>query len=563
MKSLIALAGLAVATAQQTAPLIHLHREGPASIAIFVSNADGTGERRLDTTSDLAYSPTFSPDGKWIAFASERSGSTDLYRIRNNGTGLERLTRQAAFEDQPAYSPDGTQIAYVSNRGADITDIWIYDIASKNSRNLTSAPGGDFRPSWSPDGKWIAFSSDRGTKPRYTPTGLEPLHETSIYIVKPDASEARRITEAGLFAGSPKWSPDSKRVVFYEMTAEATAPARRTLADQKGVISQIVSIDIDSGERLEHSKGPGLKVSPQYINAKKVVWLDKAARAMRNPVWSPDGKFVVYEKVTPRARRQGESLLSAEPGYRLTYTSGETSAANDGNRIVVTEGGSLVAYDPVRRVILPAGKNKVLGASWSPDGAWIAVGYGASFDADWGTSQIAIVKPDGTGLQIMTKEPAGAAYPSWSPDGKKIVYRVQGRMHRGLRVLDIEKGEATILTDGRDDHPVWSPDGGLIAYTGFFEDDFDVFTIKPDGAEKKRITPTIGIDRLPAWTADGKGILFTSDRHGFHDEAPLYDGLTAPNAELFIMDFDGKKQTRLTANKWQEGTSAWQPGARQ
>ena len=66
MKPLFVLSCTAIAFAQ----LVHLHREGPASVGIFVANADGTGERRLDTTSELSYSPTFSPDGKWIAMTS-------------------------------------------------------------------------------------------------------------------------------------------------------------------------------------------------------------------------------------------------------------------------------------------------------------------------------------------------------------------------------------------------------------------------------------------------------------------------------------------------------------
>ncbi|MBM3783915.1 MAG: hypothetical protein FJW30_06110 [Acidobacteria bacterium] len=556
--------------AQQGAPQLLLHRQGPASIGLFIANADGTNERRLNTESELSYSPTISPDGEWIAFTSEKSGSADLWRIKADGTGLERLTRFAHFEDQPAYSPDGKQIAFVSTRGADITDIWILDLASRNTRNLTTASGGDFRPSWSPDGKWIAFSSDRGTKPRAVLNGAEPLQETSLYIVRPDATEARRLTEEGMFAGSPKWSPDSKRVVFYEMTPEATAPARRDAKEQKDVISQIVSLNIESGERKSHSSSVGLKTSPQYTGPEQIAYLNKTfglvytngrrvPRAARNPVWSKDGKWVVYEKRIPRARKQGERLLSSEPGFDLTYSAEHPALSPDRTRVAVTESGALVTYaldGSDRRVVIPSREKKALGASWSPDGQWIATAYGASFDADWGTSQIAVVHPDGSELTVVTNEPAGAAFPSWAPDSKRIAFRVSGRVHQGLRIVDIAEGKATVLTSERDDYPAWSPAGDAIVFTGYAENDFDLFTIQPDGTGRRRITPTIGVDRYASWAAKGARILFSSDRNGFQDEAPLYDETPNPNLELFMMDADGKNQTRMTSNKWPDLSAA-------
>ena len=71
---------------------ILMNRIGPSDADLFIANADGTGERKLLSASGFDYNASFSPDGKWIVFTSERGGSCDIYRVRVDGSGLERLT---------------------------------------------------------------------------------------------------------------------------------------------------------------------------------------------------------------------------------------------------------------------------------------------------------------------------------------------------------------------------------------------------------------------------------------------------------------------------------------
>jgi len=120
---------------------ILLHRIGPSESTLFIAKTDGSDERPLLPKSCFDYNASFSADGKWIIFTSERGGSADIYRVHPDGSGLERLTDDPAYDDQAALSPDGKQLAFVSSRSAGSADIWVLDLQTKKARNLTHAPG--------------------------------------------------------------------------------------------------------------------------------------------------------------------------------------------------------------------------------------------------------------------------------------------------------------------------------------------------------------------------------------------------------------------------------------
>jgi Tol biopolymer transport system component len=124
---------------------ILLNRIGPSQSTLFIAKVDGSDERPLLAVSGFDYNASFSSDGKWIVFTSERNGSADIYRVRVDGTGLERLTDDPAYDDQAVLSPDGEQLAFVSTRGAGTADIWLLDLRAGKARNLTNGSGGNFR----------------------------------------------------------------------------------------------------------------------------------------------------------------------------------------------------------------------------------------------------------------------------------------------------------------------------------------------------------------------------------------------------------------------------------
>jgi TolB protein len=85
-----------------------------------------------------------------------------------------------------------------------------------------------------------------------------------------------------------------------------------------------------------------------------------------------------------------------------------------------------------------------------------------------------LMRPDGSELHELTRTEGNSGFPSWSPDGKRIVYRFWKESEYGLRIMNLDDGSTTQLTTGFDNFPAWSPKGDLIAFTRFSEDDYDI-----------------------------------------------------------------------------------------
>lgn len=191
-----------------------MNRIAPATSEIYVANADGTGETLLlGNNSAFDYHASWSPDGQWVTFTSERNGDgqADVFRARADGSGVEAVLATPSFEDKLVLSPDGTQGAYVSTAGGYTANIWVVDLATGAARNLTDtalartsvdndeSPRGHFSPAWSPDGQWIAFSSDRETAwtGHSNGSGWEHTQSLSIYAIKPDGTGFRQVATNG------------------------------------------------------------------------------------------------------------------------------------------------------------------------------------------------------------------------------------------------------------------------------------------------------------------------------------------------------------------------------
>lgn len=575
----------------------------PRQLALFIADADGGNERPLVDESVADYDGVWAPDGNTIVFTSERDGSADLYRVQVDGSELERLTDDPAYDDQAAFSPDGNQLVFVTTRVDGTSDLWILDLNTRQSRPLTSGSGGDFRPSWSPDGQWIAFSSDRLSDLPFAYGRWEHLQLLDLYLIRPDGSGLRQITEHGEFCGSPKWTADNLQIVAYCMTAQQTMDGRRAVPE-RDEDTRIVAIDIDSGNMTELNAGTGVNFNPSPLDNDLIAFIRRDANdpgvfysngtrgpsgTVRMADWSPDGAQVVYHKRVPFEREPWVETYSKNSQYQLFLTSALPAFNPAGDRYAFMGRGGSARRTPGQgprgasvmvantggtesRMVYQDLNRNILGPQWTADGEALVFGIG-TFDAFFNGfhglflepedrvedgAQIAMVNADGSGYRELTSGPNNNGFPSMSPDGRHMVYRSFGADGDGLRILDMETNEATVLSAGYDNFPLWSPRGDVIMFSRQVEGDYEIYTIKPDGTDERRLTRSLGNDAHMGWSPDGEFIVFASTRMGYKDEI-TYTDAPQPYGEIFAMRWDGSDVVQLTDNQWEEGTPAWQP----
>ena len=572
---------------------------GPLRTAVFIANADGTGERMLLEDPGLDSNPSFSPDGRWVFFTSRRNGSDDIYRIRTDGSNLERLTADPAFDDQAATSPDGRHVAFVSSRSGQ-ADIWLLDLDTRQLRNLTNHPGGDYRPAWSPDGQWIAFTTDRDSAGARESTGAQfaPRQVTQIYIMRADGSALRRLTHGEDPVGGASWSPDGTAIAFYQAAPEDWQVLSRTFP---GIVvrSQIATIDVATGATTALTSGSGRKLTPQWIARGRIAYVradieeqpgqqkrtraywsegirftdgsDGTSRRVHERTlvarWHQDGLPSRCRRDLPPLRRnvRSRSPVSTRQDRILPFVlAGRPSVGVDDAGVRVRPNPGVVAASDGSnpRVLFNDPTQSALAPAWAPTGDRIAFGLGAFFPTPrrYSPAQIAIINGDGSGLRRLTPDDGGNyQFPSWSPDGKRLVLRAARADSKGLSILDVDSGTLTPLTpeSGTDNLPAWSPAGDVITFTSRRDGDWEIYSIRPDGTGLKRLTRSQGNDAHASWSPDGRWIAFSSARGGFKDEMARGGGGGQGATDIFVMRPDGTDVRRLTDDATEEGTTAF------
>ena len=565
-----------------TDPIYHLAfaNFGPLNTDIFIADADGNNAKTLLPGPGLDYNASFSHDGKWVVFTSDRNGSADIYRVHPDGSGLQQLTNDPSFDDQAVFSPDGKKIAFVSTRNKQ-ADIFILDIATKKIINITNHPAGDFRPAWSPDGEWIAFSTDRDSK---KPRPIFTLwHSTEIYTVRTDGTELVQRTKLDAYAGSPCWSPDGKQIIFYEAALQQVRNMNTVM--KVNATTQLSVINISDNIRHIVTKDSGEKIYPRWLADNSIAYVTwgenpgivftsgktKIKGTFENPSWSADGRKMLFHREVNSSWPPFYKLYSRDKQFQLIRSgvfpcfspSGTQLICNDKTAGIHHNQIMLMNADGTNRSILFGDSIKsALAPVWSPQGDKIAFGFGRFFQSLQGTAigDIAVINKDGSHLKIITDGKGNNGFPSWSPDGKKIVYRTATDSIKGLLIADVETGKITRLTsNSHDNFPGWSPNGDLIAFTSKRADNYDIYTIKPDGSGLKRLTTDPANEAHSVWSPDGKWIAFSSGSGGFKDESALHPYNPQPYGEICVMHADGSGIRVLTDNQYEEATPAWMP----
>ncbi len=179
-----------------------------------------TGKRwTVISLGGLNITPTLSPDGNFLAFASSYEGNSEIYRLDTRTKAIQRLTVNPSGDLSPSWSPNGRELVFVSDRGGG-PQLFLMSSDGSNVRRLTFEGDYNAAPVWSPRGNWIAYV-------------CRTHKEYKLCIISPDGQKRTQLTTGPGVDDSPSWSPDGRHLAF-SSTADGKSQIYMIDADGKG-----------------------------------------------------------------------------------------------------------------------------------------------------------------------------------------------------------------------------------------------------------------------------------------------------------------------------------------
>lgn len=491
--------------------------------------------------------PSLSPDRKEIAFVS----GGDIWTVPATGGVASLLVSHTANEARPLYSPDGRYLAFISSRTGS-GDIYLLTLATGDLKRLTFDDGFDQLDGWSRDGRWIYFSStsrDIG--------GLNDLYRVSVNGGTPMTVSADRYTNE--FFCSP--SPDGKTLAFsargiasgqwwrkgHSHIDESEIWLLRSFEDGAGTYERVTAAggakemwpmwSADGGKLFYVSD----RSDSGNKNGAQNIWTATPGRSDARrlssftdgrvlwPSASYDGREIVFEhnfaiwKLDTESGKASEVAItrrgaSAGPGIerqRITDQIGELQLSPDGKKVVFVVRGEVFAAsatdggDAARVSNSTAEEYQV---AWSPDSRRLV--YVSDRD---GVPHLFLYDFSTNAETQLTRDAADDSTPRFSPDGKLLAF-IRGA--KELRVMDVAARTERVVKTAIFERPpiisdrpfAWSPDGKWLAYVPVGENQFkNVNVVSVDGGSSGPASYLANVfSNSVSWSPDGAYVLFDS-----------------------------------------------------